>query len=318
MTNKNKPFLAVGGFVLIFGVLLALATVFDLQVSQILAAPNLREGQYFSTSFMSSMVEVTAMVPIWGSATFAACVLAVYFQQKKGVSRYLWFLFYGLAIFTGASLLKDMMKYLLQILGQEQLRGQPWVKAMTALFGLAAATLILALAGKWIRAHMAQMLPFALAIICSCCCFLFIELIKNPVGRMRFRAMHLIGDYSYYTPWYRISSAREQLSGMGMDRDFFKSFPSGHTFCGSMSYLLILLPDLFPGLRTRKWKVLSYVVPIVYTGFVAFFRVAGGAHFFSDVLVAGTMGFLAVQLFRYLFLYKLRGKLEQAGRRAAA
>lgn len=318
MSNKNKSFLAVGSFVLIFGILLALATVFDLQVSRILAAPKLREGQYFSTSFMSSLVEVTAMVPIWGAATFAACVLAVYFQQKKGASGYLWLIFYGLAVFTGASLLKDMMKYLLQILGREQLQEQLWVKALTVFFGLTAATLLLTLAGKWIRAHMAQMLPFALAIICSCCCFLFIELIKNPVGRMRFRAMHLIGDYSYYTPWYRISSAREQLSGMGMDRDFFKSFPSGHTFCGSMSYLLILLPDLFPGLQTRKWRLLSYAVPIAYTGFVAFFRVAGGAHFFSDVLVAGTMGFLAVQLFRYIFLYKLRDKLEQAARRAAA
>ncbi len=59
-------------------------------------------------------------------------------------------------------------------------------------------------------------------------------------------------------------------------------------------------------------------MPVFYTGFVAFFRVAGGAHFFSDVLVAGTMGFLAVQLFRYIFLHRLRGKLEQAGRKAAA
>ncbi len=235
MWDKNKPLLAIGGFVLIFGVLLALASVFDFQISQILAAPNLREGQYFSASFMSSLVEVTAMVPIWGAATFAACVLTVYFQQKAGASRYLWLLFYGLSVFAGASLLRDMMKYLLQILGRERILGQPWFTALTAVFGLAAATLILKLAGRQIRVHMAQMLPFALAVICSCCCFLFIELIKNPVGRMRFRAMHLIGDYSYYTPWYQISSAREQLSGLGLDGDYFKSFPSGHTFCASMS-----------------------------------------------------------------------------------
>ena len=53
---------------------------------------------------------------------------------------------------------------------------------------------------------------------------------------------------------------------------------------------------------------MSYVVPITYTGLVAFFRVAAGAHFFSDVLVGGTMGFLAVQFFRWLFLYRLQFK----------
>ena len=57
--------------------------------------------------------------------------------------------------------------------------------------------------------------------------------------------------------------------------------------------------------------MLSYVVPIAYTGFVAFFRIAGGAHFFSDVLVAGTMGFLAVQLFGHVFLREIREKNQR-------
>ena len=80
-----------------------------------------------------------------------------------------------------------------------------------------------------------------------------------------------------------------------------------------MIYLVILLPDLFERLQTRKGKVLSYAAPIAYTGFVAFFRIAAGAHFFSDVLVGGTMGFLAVQFFRYIFLYRLR---ERFGNKA--
>lgn len=180
-----------------------------------------------------------------------------------------------------------------------------------AAFGLLATVLILALSGRWIREHMRQMLPFALAIICSCCCFLFVELIKNPVGRMRFRAMHFVEDFSYYTPWYQISDARERLGGLGLDRDYFKSFPSGHTFSGSMAYLVLLLPDLFENLQTRKWKFLSYLVPVTYTGAVAFFRIAAGAHFFSDVLVGGTMGFVAVQFFRWLFLHRLRGRFKQ-------
>lgn len=313
MTDRRKHIVAATVLLLGFGGLLALATVFDLQVSFALAAPNLAEGRYFSTSFLCNLVEVVAMAPIWGFATFAACVLTIFFRNRSDTGRYLWPLFYGLSIFAGASLLRDMMKYLLQILDREAVMGQIWFKVLMAAFGAAAATLVLALAGNWIQAHMRQLLPFALAIICSCCCFLFVELIKNPVGRMRFRAMHYIGDYSYYTPWYRVSGAREQLGSLGFDRDYFKSFPSGHTFSGSMIYLVILLPDLFEKLRIRKWKVLSYVVPIAYTGLVAFFRVAAGAHFFSDVLVGGTMGFVAVQFFRYLFLYRLWEKFGRKG-----
>lgn len=312
MTDKRKHIVAAAGLLLIFGGLLALATVFDLQISFALAAPNLAEGRYFSTSFLCNLVEVVAMAPIWGFATFAACILTVYFRCKAGAAKYLWVPFFGLSVFAGASLLRDMMKYLLQILDREIVMEQAWFTALMAIFGLVVTTLTLTLAGGWIQAHMRQLLPFALAVVCSCCCFLFVELIKNPVGRMRFRAMHYIGDYSYYTPWYRVSDARAQLGSLGFDRDYFKSFPSGHTFSGSMICLVILLPDLFKNLQTRKGKALSYVIPIAYTGLVAFFRVAAGAHFCSDVLVGGAMGFLAVQFFRYLFLYRLRGKFEQS------
>jgi len=308
MSNRNRQFVAVGVFLLIFGGLLALATVYDLQISFLLASPNLVDGRYFSTSFPCNLVEVAAMAPIWGFATLAASVLVVYLHHRKGAARLLEPLFFGLSVFAGSSLLRDMMKYLLQILGREAVMKRIWFNLAMAAFGLVVTVLILAMAGRWIQAHMRQMLPFALAIIGSCCCFLFVELIKNPMGRMRFRAMHFVGDYSYYTPWYQVSSARTRLGALGFDRDYFKSFPSGHTFSGSMAYLVILLPDLFDGLRTRKWKTLSYAVPIAYTGLVAFFRVAAGAHFLSDVLVGGTMGFLAVQFFRWLFLYRLRRK----------
>lgn len=308
MSKKNRQYVAVGTFLLIFGGLLALATAYDLQISFLLASPNLIPGRYFSTSFPCNLVEVAAMAPIWGFATFAASILVVYLHHRGGAARGLALVFFGLSVFAGSSFLRDMMKYLLQILGREEMMKQIWFKLAMAAFGLVATVLILALAGEWIQAHMRQMLPFALAIICSCCCFLFVELIKNPMGRMRFRAMHYIEDYSYYTPWYQVSGARAQLGSLGFDRDYFKSFPSGHTFSGSMAYLVILLPDLFERLQTRKWRMLSYVVPVAYTGLVAFFRVAAGAHFLSDVLVGGTMGFLAVQFFRWLFLYRLRRK----------
>lgn len=89
MSDRNRQYAAVGIFVLIFGGLLALATVFDLQVSFLLAEPGLVPGRYFSTSFPCNLVEVAAMAPIWGFATFAACTLVVYLHQRGGAARLL-------------------------------------------------------------------------------------------------------------------------------------------------------------------------------------------------------------------------------------
>ena len=44
MRKRRKHIMAAAAFMLIFGGLLALATIFDLQVSFLLATPNLVEG----------------------------------------------------------------------------------------------------------------------------------------------------------------------------------------------------------------------------------------------------------------------------------
>lgn len=318
MSDKKRQAVSAAGFLVVFGILLALATRFDLDVSHILADRNLAASRYFSTNFMCNLVEIAGMVPIWTAATFAASVLTVYFHCKKSKIRHLRVFFFALTVAVSALLLRDMLKYSLMIAGREKLLNTPWMIGLLLAFGLTVSSLIFRLAGDRIRKNLGVLLPFALAIVCACCCHLWIEVIKNPMGRMRFRAMHLIDDYSWFTPWYQPSGARKLLAGQNLLRDYFKSFPSGHTYAASMSYLLILFPDLFRKWKTGRRKVLSYVIPVAYTGFVAFFRIAAGAHFFSDVLVGGTMGYLAVQCFRYVFLYRFRAKLEKCGMRTAA
>lgn len=318
MSHKTKQLVSAVSFLLIFGSLLALASRYDLQVSHMLADKGLTASRYYSTNFMCNLVEIIGAWPIWTAGAFAAGVLTVYFQQKKGPIRGLGILFFVLTALVAAMLLRDMLKYALRIAGREELFDAPWMLAVYGVFGLASAACLVGLGRNQMKRHMKELLPFALAVICACCCYFLIELIKTPVGRMRFRAMHLIDDYSWFTPWYQVSSAGELLSGLKLPGDYFKSFPSGHTFSASISYLLTMLPDLFEKWKTRKRKILSYVIPIAYTGFVAFFRIAAGAHFFSDVLIGGTMGYLAVQLFRYIFLYKNRSKFRgNSGERAA-
>lgn len=317
MSDKRKHLLSAAGLLGIFGVLLALATVFDLQVSHILADGNLAADRYYSINLLCNIVEIAGAWPIWTAAVFAASVMTVWFDAKKGIKRIFRVFFFCLSVLAAMLLLRDGMKYAFRIYGKEEFLDGPGTWLVSLTFGLAAAALVLKLAYGRIRQNLDRLLPLALAIICSCGCYFIIEIVKSPVGRMRFRGMHLLGDYSCYTPWYQASAARELLEGSGLVKDCFKSFPSGHTFSAGMSYILIMLPDVFPRLRTGKRKILSYVVPVCYTGFVGVFRIAAGAHFFSDVLVGGTLAYLAVQIFRYVFLYRSRQKAEQPHRAAA-
>lgn len=304
MSKKTKHALCIGGFFAVFGILLVLATIFDLQVSSILADGGLVPDKYYSVSFLCSLVEIAGAWPIWTAAAFAASVLTVFFHERGGAARILEVLFFFVSAAAVVFLLRDGLKYAVRIYDREELLDAAGTYVVLFVIGLAAAGLVIGFAGRWIRRNLDSLLPFALAILCSCLCYFIIEIIKSPIGRMRYRGMHLIGDYSYFTPWYQISAARELLSGSGLVGDCFKSFPSGHTFSAGMSYILTMLPDVFPRFRTRKGKILSYVVPICYTGFVGFFRIAAGAHFFSDVLVGGTLAYLAVQVFRRVFLQR--------------
>lgn len=317
MARGRKQMLFIIGTAGIFGILLALATAFDLQVSHLLADRNLTAGRYYSDNFLCNLVEIAGAWPIWTAAVFAASVLTVYFRAGKGIRKALSSLFFLLSTTAAALLLRDGLKYALRIYEREELLEGPGTWLVSLVFGLAVAAAVLKLTGKWMERNLQRLLPFALAIVCSCCCYFLIELIKSPMGRMRFRGMHLLGDDSCFTPWYQKSAARELLADSGLAKDCFKSFPSGHTFSAGMSYILIMLPDVFPQLGTRKGKILCCVMPVFYTGFVGFFRIAAGAHFFSDVLVGGTLAYVAVMIFRYLFLGRDGQRLEQAGGKAA-
>lgn len=317
MPEKKKRLLFIVSLTGVFGILLGLATVFDLQVSHILADGNLTEGRYYSVNVLCNLVEIAGAWPIWTAAVFAASVLTVYFRAGGGIRRSFSLFFFCLSTVCAALLLRDGLKYAFRIYEREELLEGPGTWLVSVVFGLAVAIVVLKLTGEWMKRNLERLLPFALAIVCCCSCFFLIELIKSPMGRMRYRGMHLLGDYSCYTPWYQKSAAGELFTGSGLVKDCFKSFPSGHTFSAGMSYILMMLPDVFPKFRRKTGKILCCVIPVCYTGFVGIFRIAAGAHFFSDVLVGGTLAYVAVLVFKYLFLGREKQRIKLSGGRAA-
>ena len=141
-----------------------------------------------------------------------------------------------------------------------------------------------------------------------------IMIIKDPVGRMRYRAMNselgkeLGGFTANFQNWYESRGGQpEEWSALfestyGVS-DAFKSFPSGHTCAAGMTYALIMLPDVL-GTKNKGLRALCWIFPVAFTGLVAISRIVVGAHFFSDVLMGGTIAFVCMMFAREAVIFR--------------
>ena len=139
---------------------------------------------------------------------------------------------------------------------------------------------------------------------------LLVAVIKEPMGRMRYRAMNsdagqVMGGFDNFTKWFVSTDNNKIFDSKALFgySDAFKSFPSGHTCAAGMVYGAIMLIDVLE-LKKTWHKVAIWSSTIVATGLVAISRIVVGAHFFSDVLMGGTIAFLSMILAREIFISK--------------
>ena len=126
---------------------------------------------------------------------------------------------------------------------------------------------------------------------------------KLIFDRTRFRAMVYEGDttFEHFTPWYQINQNKFATTSQYAS-DYFKSFPSGHTCAASSIFLLTLLPMFYKKVDTKEWKTFFYVVAIIYTVSVALSRIIAGAHFFTDVYIAGLVTITLIFIAKYFVI----------------
>lgn len=135
---------------------------------------------------------------------------------------------------------------------------------------------------------------------------IFTNILKACWGRQRFRNMPE-DDYTGFTNWYEPNFFKKGNGGSFIsdfagesDDDAYKSFPSGHTVSAALSFILIMLPDLFE--KLKRYKIWFYVGPSIYTLAVALSRIVYRAHFLSDVLFGAVIGIGCVLLGRFLVI----------------
>ena len=132
-----------------------------------------------------------------------------------------------------------------------------------------------------------------MAVVVLLAAYIAIEIVKNFMARPRPRVLFAGYEGIEFSPWYRRSSGTEEfMAAYGLERDAFKSFPSGHSLqAASLLAAYYGLSLVYPGLRQKLGIALA--VEIVFALAVMACRMILGAHFLSDVSVGALMGVIA-------------------------
>lgn len=285
--------------------LLLVATFFDLDINIALGNADSVYGQFFAL-----FGEATA----WLLIPIAAVILFQAVTKDNKYRVYLWIIWGALA-FVGWFL---SVRYFFE----EIVVDMKW-KTLYEIFFAAIFTVCSILGtAKVDKAIMKKLVVFAAVMLAALAISQAVTtVLKSMWGRHRFRNMP-VDDYSGFTPWYKPNMFRKGNGGAfvsdfaGMpDEDAFKSFPSGHTMAAALSFVIIMLPDIFE--KLKEHKLWFYVAPAIYTVAVAISRIVARAHFMSDVLIGGTIGIIGVFLARFLVILIRKKILEKRNGKAA-
>lgn len=313
LSLRAKTLIGAALFAVIFSALTVIASFYDLEISKILTKNALRPGEYISYNGFGLFFEAIGSAPIFAMVSIGAAVWFWWAMRRK---KYWLCALMAVASVVGLFLVfNEIFNYVCEAMAADvshelggiavsgEFSGKLYLKFVSAVLALISAGLLLA-AWKHIKPeNNDKLFKWFFVIIGVAACYLIINFVKGPVGRMRFRAMNAIGDtnFSNYTDWW-VSNGKRSVAGLPSDS--CKSFPSGHTFSAAVIYTVICLPDMLEGWNKKWIKCALWGGAITYTGLVAISRIVVGAHFMSDVLFGGTISFLAMLLMRELIIFK--------------
>lgn len=335
---KTKTIISITLFVVIFVALILVASFCDWQVSELLTKGVLKDGSYFANDFFGVMLESVGCIPIYLMIAFILCVLfwsCLKLWDKKPYN-VICAVICAIGVVVACWIaIKDSAGYIFEHaranLGEDNIAGtlenfnatkkSAAVYGVEAVFALIMGALAVLATMHFNKDTLKKLLKFSLATAAAVALAnILIMIIKDPVGRMRFRAINtdlgqnIINSHQVkgFTGWW-VSNGQPSKSVLdsfantyGVD-DAFKSFPSGHTCSAGTVYALIMIPTLFEytGKKEKLGATIAcWAVPIVYTMLVAISRIMVGAHYMSDVTFGGTLSFVCMIIAWEVFICK--------------
>ena len=303
--------------VLAFGGILAIATFYDLKISDILTSYALSDGTYYSDQWFGATFAIIGSAPVYLGFALGFHILFHYAERnytgaKKTV---LMILMSVLSLVAYYVLVSDVFRYFNEVTLKEY-------RVIFASGGHFSNLVFLACGmGLTVQGTLAvnnlnddtvkRLFRFAVAVILIAAIpTILINLVfKSPIGRIRYRAMNLYPDdpkigFAAFSRWYEWKGQwldKDTMMAYWGNTDVLKSCPSGHTSAAATSYALILLNDVLD-IKSKKIRFLNRAVPVIWTGLVALSRIVVGAHFLSDVLLGSSLTYLTVIIVREIVI----------------
>lgn len=294
----------------VFAILAVVTALWDLQINKALYNQNSFYGQFFAQ---------IGELPTYLAAPVIGAILFCQGFGKTNKQKLLWKILFGVVVFAGWFVAAGVWLW-----GRFDVSGvfETSTKDYDMVYKILLAGVLtfgtLLLASHFPQAVAKKLLWFAIFyVVVAAIPNALIAVMKGIWARERFRVMYAIGDFSGYTPWYLPQGFTERTAAyqeireladvaLGHDGDAFKAFPSGHTGAAAASFALIILPDIMPKTLGGKKKAIFWLVPIAYVVLVAVSRVVAGAHYLSDTLFGGFLGFGTACLARWIFISKIK------------
>ena len=307
--SKRNSVISLCLFIVIFAGLLATATFYDLDISKMLV--KLEPGQYYTTNLFGATL---ACIGSWPTYLFLSAAFAIIYANTKRspnkVLRILGSIAANLAsLAASVYIVFDTIRYLKKHFGEGVVFNQLYIKIVFIFAFAAFAEYLCWFFAKLDPKTASALLKFSFIVLFAVILsnILINIVIKNIMCRPRYRAMWWLGDYEFsnFHRWYQKFSMPEEGSPFyiaPIGHDAYRSFPSGHTNAAAAVYALLCLPRLLTKYNTRFWKICLVLVSVGVTGLVAVSRIVCGAHFFSDVLVGGTIMFVCVVIGMKIFI----------------
>lgn len=321
--TKTKKLIIIFSVIAIAITLLVVGTIFDLQISKLLA--SLPTGKYYSSNIFAIAGEWFGEDILYLFLISSCAILFFYLLKFPLKQKYLTITSqvvlcgtsYLIAFYSFHKTLKYIATYL------SSLSKTAFSNYLSSALGIITVAITSAIICVLIFLLISRLKPetlqalwkWAIVVLVSAVISnAIVQVSKHIFDRTRYRAMIFVGDteFTHFTNWFNINSNKFNSTSLFAE-DFFKSFPSGHTCAATSIFLLTLLPSYIKKVNTKSSKIIFWSTSIVYTIFVALSRIVAGAHFFTDVYVSFLITITTIfvtYILVNLILKKLKTKFE--------
>ena len=319
--KKILPFII--SLIIILG-LLTLGYFFDLDISK--AVVRLDNGNYYSSAPIPVFFEIVGVHPLYIMVAIGVGFIINFVKKfkKKGL-RIVSIIILSIVVFLAYVLtIKRMIRYICENNGSAfYVDKKMLVYLISILSGLVCGALTIFLTSKVKDENVNKMAIWGLIVVGTALLSQgIVQLVKPLLGRLRYRAMYVL-EYNGY-PEQAIfqrflhfngkGTLTEEMINLGMDKDIFKSCPSGHSSSSTMVLCLGLIPSIL-GLKNKKyllWNSLIWSVSVIYVIFLSYTRIVVGAHFLTDVTLGVAITYLSMVLVFFIIKKVLAKHYEKS------